>query len=161
MKYALVITAALLAAPAAQADAFSSYFNPDVKRQYANLHPPGRFIHRRVYAQESANLLYVAQRYIGSRNFTGVGQWCRAAINRWAELAGKPLANRSNRAIDALALGPHVRNPVPGDLIVMRHHVTIFAGFDHGRVVGLGGNQGHRVKYSKFSPRGVLAFVRL
>jgi hypothetical protein len=162
MKYALVITAALLAAPvSAQADDFSQFFNPDVGRQYARLHPPGRFIHRRVWASESANLLHVAQRYLGSRNFTGVGRWCRAAINHWAALAGKRLSNRSNRAVDALALGPHVSSPRPGDLAVMRHHVTIFAGWSGDRLIGLGGNQSRRVKYSAFSRRGVLAFIRL
>jgi hypothetical protein len=161
MTRALVLVSLLLVSAPAMADDFSNFFNPDVGRQYARLHPDRKFIHRRVWASEGANLLHVAQRYMGSGNFTGVGQWCRAAINRWAAIAGKPLANRSNRAIDALALGPHVREPRPGDIAVYRHHVTIFAGWRGGRLIGLGGNQSHRVKYSAFSRRGILAFVRL
>lgn len=161
MRRLIVALPLLCAALPAKADPFSEFFNPDVGRQYARLHPERGFHHRRVWASGSANLLHVAQRYMGSRNFTGVGRWCRAAINHWAALAGKPLANRSNRAIDALALGPHVREPRPGDLAVMRHHVTVFAGWSGGRLIGLGGNQSHRVKYSAFSPRQVLAFVRM
>jgi hypothetical protein len=47
-------------------------------------------------------------------------------------------------------------------LIVLRHHVTIFAGQQGRRVIGLGGNQGHgRVKYSNYDRRAVVAFVRL
>lgn len=161
MKRTLVLVSLLLASVPARADDFSDVFNPGVARQYARLHQERGFRHRRVWADGSANLLHIAQRYMGSRNFTGVGQWCRAAINHWAALAGKPLANRSNRAVDALALGPHVSSPRPGDLAVMRHHVTIFAGWSGGRLIGLGGNQSRRVKYSAFSRRGVLAFVRL
>jgi hypothetical protein len=43
----------------------------------------------------------------------------------------------------------------------MRHHVTIFAGWGGRGLVGLGGNQGHQVKFSHFSQRRVVAFVRL
>ena len=110
----------------------------------------------------STPLLDVAKRYVGARNFTGLrAPWCRAFINRIADRAGVPLANRSNRAIDALALGRRVSTPRAGDLAVMRHHVTIFAGYSNGRIVGLGGNQSHRVQYSKYSPTKVIAYVRV
>lgn len=107
-------------------------------------------------------LLAVAKRYIGRGNFTHHGgPWCRDAVNVWLRQAGYHLANNSRRAIDAVRLGHRVSSPRPGDLVVMRHHVTIFAGWGGRGLVGLGGNQGHRVKYSHFSQRQVVAFVRL
>lgn len=111
----------------------------------------------------SAPLLAVARRYVGRGKVTAFrGPWCRDFVNLVARRAGVRLANHSRRAIDARHLGVRVANPRPGDLAVMRHHVTIFAGWSHGgRFVGLGGNQGHRVKYSRFAARSVVAFVRL
>ncbi len=74
---------------------------------------------------------------------------------------GQPPGNRSRRAIDALHLGTRVRDPRPGDLAVMRHHVTIVAGFKAGQVIGLGGNQGRRVKISHYDARRVVGYVRV
>ena len=48
-----------------------------------------------------------------------------------------------------------------GDLAVMRHHVTIVAGVHGGKVIGLGGNQGRRVKLSSYDSRRVVGFVRV
>lgn len=64
--------------------------------------------------------------------------------------------------IDALGLGlgRHV-SAATGDLVVMRHHVTIFAGRLGDRILGLGGNQDHRVKIKAYPARRILAFVRL
>lgn len=113
------------------------------------------------YAGGSA-LVAEAARYIGSGKFTRLpGPWCADAVSAWLRAIGKPpLANRL--AASALAYGPHVVNPQPGDLAVMRGHVTIVASVDGaGGFVGLGGNQGHgRVTYSHFSTRAVVAFVR-
>ena len=107
-------------------------------------------------------LLAIAKRYIGRGNFTHHGgPWCRDAVNVWLRQAGYHLANDSRRAIDAVHLGHRVASPRPGDLVVMRHHVTIFAGWGGRGLVGLGGNQGHQVKFSHFSQRRVVAFVRL
>lgn len=108
-------------------------------------------------------LLAVAQRYVGSGRVTRQGgPWCRDFLNRVAAQAGYRLANRSRRAIDALALGHRVSAPRPGDLVVMRHHVTIFAGYGGRGLIGLGGNQSHgRVAYSSFNRGRVLAYVRM
>jgi uncharacterized protein (TIGR02594 family) len=107
-------------------------------------------------------LLSVAKRYIGFGKFTGKsGPWCRDFINHVAHKAGYRLANNSRRAIDALRLGHRVSTPQPGDLVVLRHHVTIYAGHQGGKIIGLGGNQHHRVQYSHYSPRRVIAFVRM
>ena len=109
-----------------------------------------------------SQLLAVAQGYIGHGKVTAyAGPWCRDFVNLVARRAGVRLANNSRRAIDAVHLGTRVSSPQPGDLVVMRHHVTIYAGNSGGRIVGLGGNQGHRVRYSHYDPRSVVAFVRL
>jgi hypothetical protein len=108
-------------------------------------------------------LLSVARRYVGHGRVTRLGgPWCRDFVNKVASQAGYRLRNKSRRAIDALALGHRVASPRPGDLVVMRHHVTIFAGYGGRGLIGLGGNQGRGgVSYSSFSPRRVLAYVRM
>jgi uncharacterized protein (TIGR02594 family) len=117
---------------------------------------------RPLRADESAPLLAAAQRFLGAGKVTRLpGPWCRDFVNLVAERAGYRLANNSRRAIDALRLGAHVRDPRPGDLAVMRNHVTIVAGRDRGKIIGLGGNQSRRVRYSAYPERRVLAFVRL
>ena len=108
-------------------------------------------------------LLAVARRYVGSGRISHQGgPWCRDFVNKVVAQAGYRLANHSRRAIDALRLGHRVGSPRPGDLVVMRHHVTIFAGFGGRGLIGLGGNQGHgRVTYSSFSRGRVLGYVRM
>jgi len=108
-------------------------------------------------------LLDVASRYLGHRRVSRRGgPWCRDFVNTVARQAGYRLANTSRRAIDALSLGHRVSQPQPGDLVVMRHHVTIFAGYGGRGLIGLGGNQGRGgVTYSSYSPRRVLAYVRM
>lgn len=108
-------------------------------------------------------LVREAARFLGDSNPTPFHEeWCRDFINFIASKIGIRLANQSHRAIDALWLGPHVRTPRPGDLAVVgHHHVTIFAGWRGRAIIGLGGNQGHRVRYSQYAANRVLAFVRL
>lgn len=106
-------------------------------------------------------LLEVAEHYVGRGNVTGFnGKWCAAFTNKIMSEAGYK-HNDSLAAIDKLYDGQRVTNPVPGDLVVMRHHVTIFAGFDKmGRIVGLGGNQNHNVNRRVYTMNRVVAFVR-
>ena len=108
-------------------------------------------------------LLQVARQFLGSGKITRQpGPWCRDFVNLVARKAGYRLANNSRRAIDALRLGRRVSDPRPGDLVVMRHHVTIFAGYGRRGLIGLGGNQGHGgVTYSSFALGRVVGFVRL
>jgi uncharacterized protein (TIGR02594 family) len=108
-------------------------------------------------------LLAVASRYVGARNPTGTrGPWCRDFVNHVVRKAGLPLADTSRKARDAVRLGRRVSQPRPGDLAVMRSHVTIVAGFEDGRVVGLGGNQcGGRVCVSRYAQARVIAFIRI
>ena len=109
-------------------------------------------------------LLTIAARYVG-RSGPSIGLpsrlWCRDFINFVLAKNGTVPGNRSRRAIDALRLGARVRDPRPGDLAVMRNHVTIVAGLKAGQVIGLGGNQGRRVKISSYSAARVVAFVRV
>lgn len=117
-------------------------------------------------ATTRGNLATIAARYVGRGNVTGFkGPWCRNFVNYVADEAGVPLANRSNLAIDALRLGPHVREPAIGDIAVLRrrggYHVTFFAGRQGDKIIGLGGNQHKRVRYSAYSARNVVGFVRL
>ncbi len=109
-------------------------------------------------------LLEVASRYVG-RFGPSLGLpsrlWCRDFVNFVLAKNGTPPGNHSRRAIDALRLGSRVRDPRPGDLAVMRNHVTIFARFKTGQVIGLGGNQGRRVKLSSYSAARVVGFVRV
>lgn len=108
-------------------------------------------------------LLMVASRYVGAGRVSRQrGPWCRDFINTVARKAGYHLANSSRRAIDALRLGHRVASPRPGDLVVMRHHVTIFAGYGGRGLIGLGGNQGRGgVTYSSFSRSRVVGYVRM
>lgn len=110
----------------------------------------------------NSTLLAAAERHLGSGKITRLpGNWCRDFINLVAREAGLSLRNSSRRAIDSLGLGLRVSEPRLGDLVVMRHHVTIFAGRENGKIIGLGGNQGKRVRYSVYSPRRIIGFVRI
>ena len=86
-------------------------------------------------------IVSVAERYLGSRNPTGArGPWCGFFTNMVLRKAGfRPMPG--NRAIDGLRAGMRLPRPVPGSLIVRRHHVEIalgdgrsISGNWHGRV---------------------------
>lgn len=109
-----------------------------------------------------------AMRFLGGGNPTGTGyhNWCADYTSMVLRKTGhRPLANRM--AASALSYGPHVRDPRPGDLVVMAtrrgyaSHVGFFGGWDHGRVVLVSGNWGHRVARALVSARSVVAFVRV
>lgn len=116
-------------------------------------------------AFHGVNPLAIARRSLGHGRYRGMPyEWCRSFVNRVLRRGGY-FTTSSNLAINALRLGPHVRDPKYGDLAVMHGHVTFFAGYDNrGYIIGLGGNQGgHRgrrlVQYSHYSPRRVIAYV--
>ena len=106
-------------------------------------------------------LVAEAARYVGSGNPTGFrGPWCKAFTNMVLREEGYH-PGPSLRAIDALADGYRVSSPEPGDLAVMRGHVTFFAQWDGPDAFdGLGGNQGHAVRLSHFWRGAVVAWVR-
>jgi uncharacterized protein (TIGR02594 family) len=114
-----------------------------------------------------ARVVAEAERFLGSGNPTGTrGPWCADYVSWTLRHVGRrPLANRL--AASALRYGPHVRDPRPGDLVVMNtrrgyaRHVGFFAGWDRGRVVLVSGNWGHRVVRALVSPRAIAAFVRV
>lgn len=108
-----------------------------------------------------------AARYTGAANITGTkGPWCADYVSFVLRKTGhRPLANRMANA--ALAYGQHVRNPHPGDLVVIATrgghatHVGFFAGFSGNQVVLISGNWHHRVSRAYVSRAVVDAFVRV
>jgi uncharacterized protein (TIGR02594 family) len=106
-----------------------------------------------------------AMRFLGAGNVTGMrGAWCADYASMILRRTGRrPLANRTVSA--ALAYGPRVRQPRPGDLVVLNtragyaQHVGFFAGWEHGRMVMVSGNWGHRVAVSPIAPGAVAAFI--
>ena len=152
----------------------AAYFAADAQRTapqaLAALHPAHKL--RRVPVQRRADMLPAASgsrmiaeasRYIGLRNPTGTrGPWCSDFVNMIARRAGLALADTSRMARNAVRLGHHVSDPRPGDLAVMRSHVTIVISRTGGVIAGLGGNQcGGRVCVSRYSAHRVLAYVRM
>ena len=108
-----------------------------------------------------SDALAEASRWFGHGNPTGKpGPWCAWFASFVLERTGHaPLPN--GLAISALDYGRRVADPNPGDLAVMRGHVTFFAGWDgDDAFLGLGGNQSRRVTVARFARRAVIAFVR-
>lgn len=122
---------------------------------------PSRGATAMVTAPARSDLLTEASRWIGRGNPTGKpGPWCASFVSFVLERTGRPPLP-SRLAASALRYGARVANPRPGDLVVMRSHVTFFAGWDgQGAFLGLGGNQNNRVRISRFARRAVIAFVR-
>jgi uncharacterized protein (TIGR02594 family) len=107
-----------------------------------------------------------AARWIGSGKFTRQpGPWCADAVSAWLQNVGKPpLANRM--AASALSYGPHVSNPSPGDLVVVRTrrgyagHVGVVEGVNtDGSVRIISGNWSRRVARGVVSREQVTAFI--
>lgn len=107
-------------------------------------------------------MLAIAERYLGRGRVTPWNRnWCRDFVNMVMTQAGYHLRNTSGLAIEAVHLGTRVRTPKPGDLVVMRHHVTFFAGYGGRGVLGVGGNQkGRRVSLSSYPFQRIVAYVR-
>lgn len=108
----------------------------------------------------ASNILSTARRYLGLGNVTGSHRpWCADFVNMVLRKTGHETSG-SGMVQSMLHVGHRVSSPRPGDLVVMRGHVTIFAGYGPRGFVGLGGNQHHRVAMSNFPMRSVVAFVR-
>jgi hypothetical protein len=158
---ALAATLALGGAPAAFAAGRSRDFSAPPAavwsaqrdRAHGSWAPPDR--------DPVSDALREAARFVGGGNPTGFrGPWCKAFANFVLRRIGLH-PGPSLLAIDALRDGRRVAAPRPGDLAVMAHHVTFFAGFDGaGGFIGLGGNQHHDVTRARFSLGAVVAFIR-
>ncbi len=108
----------------------------------------------------SSTVLSEASRWVGQGNVTGSHRaWCADFANFVLRRTGHR-ASGSGMVNSLLGVGPRVSQPAQGDLVVMRNHVTIFAGYGGRGFYGLGGNQHHRVAMSNFPLRSVVAFVR-
>jgi hypothetical protein len=123
---------------------------------------PSRFEEAVPLAAPVSDTISEARRFLGRGNPTGFAEaWCRDFVNMVLQRTGHRLADTSHMAIAAVRLGQRVAQPRPGDIAVMRSHVTFFAGWDGpGTFIGLGGNQhGHRVTESRFPARAVVAWI--
>jgi uncharacterized protein (TIGR02594 family) len=116
-------------------------------------------------ARSGSDLVAEAARYVGSGKFTELpGAWCADAVSFWLQATGRaPLANRM--AASALVYGPHIANPRPGDLVVMRtnrgwaHHVGIVSRVEtDGTAWMISGNYGRHVAEARV-PRSGVAFI--
>jgi len=85
--------------------------------------------------------------------------WCAAFINALLEKQGR-MPSDSNKALSFLGWGVKTHDPKPGDVVVMRGHVTLFVGFseDGKRFFGLGGNQKNQVRITEYSIKKVISF---
>jgi hypothetical protein len=103
------------------------------------------------------DVLAHAARYLGDGNVTGHQglPWCAFFLNKVLRETGHHFVN-SGLAIDARLIGPPTYAH-PGAVAYTRGHTAFVAEVDHlhGRVLLLGGNQGHRVSYSWHSIRGM------
>jgi hypothetical protein len=101
-----------------------------------------------------------AARHLGQGNFTGrPGAWCAWFVS-WVLTATGHRPLPSGMAASALGYGPHLREPLPGAIVVMRGHVGLVesVGAD-GTISMISGNWGHRVARARVSRREVVAFV--
>ncbi len=114
-----------------------------------------------VPAKGAAAILAIAELFLGQGDPTHIGApWCASFANLVMREAGYH-PSRSLMAADKIHDGQRVASPQPGDLAVMRGHVTFFVKANgDGTFVGLGGNQHRRVQYSRFAVRTVIAWVR-
>ncbi len=108
----------------------------------------------------ASSVLSEAARFIGQGNVTGSHRaWCADFANFVLQRTGHK-ASGSGAVSSMLHVGQRVATPAKGDLVVMRSHVTIFAGYGGRGFYGLGGNQHHQVRMSNFPLNSVVAFVR-
>lgn len=123
----------------------------------------------------SASMLSIAQKYIGLqeakhtaslKKLLGINPrhkpWCGAFANLVARQAGRKPPKDHNLASSWRNYGHAVKlsQAVPGDVLVMNHHVTIFTRRMGGKVCGLGGNQSNRIKESCYSAKKIRAVRR-
>lgn len=117
-------------------------------------------------SQTSDRITAEARRFLHQGNPTGTrGPWCADFVTMILRLTGhRPLANRL--ASSALAYGPHVARPKPGDIAVMntRRGVASHVGFvledRGGDIVLISGNWSRRVEIGIVPRRQFAAFVR-
>lgn len=122
-----------------------------------------------------AGMLDQAKRYVGMSERTharalkaviGVNPrrvpWCGAFVGAMARKTGRKPPAGYMRAAGWRKWGRAVPISIarPGDVVVMRHHVTIFSRKAKGRVCGIGGNQKNTVRESCYRASRVIAVRR-
>lgn len=118
-----------------------------------HLHNEGTFHPVEQIVRTGSDVLRTAARYLGAGNVTGHrGPWCGFFLQKILRETGH-YYNGSGRAIDARLLGPRTF-PHPGAIAVSWRHTAFVAAVGRGRILLLGGNQGHRVSFMWHSMRG-------
>ena len=122
-----------------------------------------------------ASPLSVAKQYVGmhERHNTkalkavlGVNparvKWCGAFVGAMVRKTGRKPPSGYLKASNWRNYGTRVplKAARPGDIVVMRSHVTIYTRRTKGKVCGIGGNQSNRVKESCYSQRKVIGVRR-
>ena len=97
--------------------------------------------------------------------------WCSLFIYWASSSAGYstlPKKEKAPMARSWATVGASVKDPMPGDIVVMKRgqnpvsgHVGVFCRFDGDYVVVLGGNQANQVNFARYPKTSVLTFRRL
>ena len=104
-------------------------------------------------------VLAEAAQYVGMGKVTRFpGAWCADFVNLILRATGRPpLPGRMASA--ALAYGPRVAHPRPGDIVVMHGHVGFVVADLGSEIEILSGNWSHRVARAFIPRRSVVAFI--
>ena len=104
-------------------------------------------------------VLAKASQYVGMGKVTRVpGAWCADFVNMVLLATGRPpLPGRMASA--ALAYGPRVAHPKPGDIVVMRGHVGFVVADLGSEIEIVSGNWSRRVARAFIPRRSVVAFI--
>lgn len=126
-------------------------------------------------ATAGASPLSVAKQYVGLHERThnaslravlGVNpsrvKWCGAFAGAVVRKTGRKPPRGYLKASNWRNFGTRVSLKAirPGDIVVMRHHVTIYTRRSSGRVCGIGGNQSNRVKESCYPVSRIIGVRR-
>ena len=89
-------------------------------------------------------------------------KWCGAFVGAMVRKTGRKPPSGYLKASNWRNYGTRVplKAARPGDIVVMRSHVTIYTRRTKGKVCGIGGNQSNRVKESCYSQRKVIGVRR-
>lgn len=111
-------------------------------------------------AAHAPSVVSASARYMGGNPTSMRRNWCAEFLGGILERTGH-LALASKRAIDYLRYpGRRVSRPVPGAIMVMRHHVGFVKGVDaRGNVILISGNHSRRVGVGTYSRHKALAFI--
>ena len=104
-----------------------------------------------------ADLVDVAQRYLGSNPTGWSHKWCARFLNAVVLPQAGHRGSGSEGAISFARWGS-ASGPQRGAIAVMRHHVGIVVADNGSTVTLISGNHGHRVGIGKYSKHRIIAY---